>query len=244
MMKKIYLRSEVVWSALIFAALAFTFTYLNFCFFHKVSALSGKSLALGMLELKLLIAFLGFHLYSLYLLKRTAIFSFILYHGLALSYCFYLMTQKWNNVIFVALGFYFVFIFINWLYLSTELEISAYQGNVKSHEYLRLDRGLVKCHFFLGQDTYQGIVTNWDKRGCFVRVDRTVEIADEFNDNVDLKIHFRSVDFSLPSVLASIDPGANGFGFFFKVSDDSVEKELNNLVASLQRLGFEKDLLF
>lgn len=238
---KVKKKDILVVNLIVFLFLSFAFLYLQYAYRHHLSPFSlvyfKKSLELFW-----------------YALLPLSVCSFLVwkhhkFSPVLFTFCITLVSFKvveglfieFNKIIVVALFFYIViYYFLYQLYVYYLSMASLNANYVKSDLFSPLLKE-VNCILKLGEEEYQGNLTNWDGEGCFVKLTRPVSRP---GDKVRVRIDFKGRTFEQQGEVVAQSVDFTGIGIKFGKTPKGLNifnwAEFNELV---HELGYKPERL-
>ena len=237
---KVRRKDSVVFNSIIYLLLSFLFLYLQYAYRHQLSPLSltylRKSVELfwyvsipTVLAIFFLwrIRYVGTYLYAVCVL----LVSYKVVEGLFIEF---------NKVIVVALFFYVIISYFIYQILDQYFSRASINANYDSEDLFSPMLREIPCTVTVGDENFQGVLTNWDEEGCFLRLKN----KKSFPRRVGLLISFEGREFFQEGEVVAQAQDFLGVGIKFKAQGKSL-KTFNwaEFVELVHELGFSPERL-
>ncbi len=237
---KVKKKDTIISNVVIFLVLSFLFLFIQHAYRHHISPFSFVYLKKG-LELFWYVA-------MTLILSSILIWKHHRHSVLAYKISIFLVGFKvleglfieFNKVIVIALFFYITISYFLYQILSYYLSLASINANYDPHDLFDPMLKTIDCKVGSGELELKGHLTNWDKEGCFIKLNEAKEITDK----ISVTIYFADREFTQRGEVVASSLDLTGVGIKFQ----DTPKDLNvfnwsEFMEIVHELGFQPERL-
>lgn len=237
---KVKKKDMIIGNAVLYLILSFLFLYLQYAYRHHLSPFSlvylrksvelfwyiALSLAVSMILVwrhhRLALAAFSF---------STVLVSFKVVEGLFIEF---------NKIIVITLFFYSVISYFLYQLLKEYLSLASINPNYKTSDLFGPLLKKISCTVKLEESELPGFLTNWDREGCFIKLEQPRLLPSK----VQLVVHFQGRDFVQLGEVVAHTVDSTGVGIkFSKTPKDLKIFNWTEFMEIIQELGFQPERL-
>lgn len=237
---KVRKKGVIIRNIVIYLILSFFFVFIQHAYRHQISPFSGAYLKKSpelfwYVALTLLISvnmIWNHHRYSKYLFQMcTFLVSFKVLEGLFLEF---------NKIIVIALFFFIVISYFLYQLLSDYFGQASLNPNYTKNDLFKPLLRDIPCKIQTSSTESFGTLSNWDERGCFIKLDNPQEVP----DLVKVIIIFRDREFVQEGEVVASTADLAGVGIKFHKTIKSLDVfNWTEFVEIVHELGFQPERL-
>lgn len=237
---KVKKKDTIISNVVIFLALSFLFLFIQHAYRHHISPFSFVYLRKGLelfwyVALTLILSSIliwRHHPYSI-LFYKISIFvvGFKVLEGLFIEF---------NKVIVIALFFYVTISYFLYQILSYYMSLASINANYDPNDLFGPLLKTIYCKVGNEEFELKGHLTNWDKEGCFIKLDEARKIPDK----VDVTIFFADRQFVQEGEVVSSSLDLTGVGIKFQDTPKDLSVfNWSEFMEIVHELGFQPERL-
>lgn len=219
---KLYIvrKSKIVWNVFLFIFFSYFYFYVVDCLFKGLAPLLEKSI-INFVKNHLIISILWpLSLVLIHKIKKTSKLCILAWVIIAYVDQSTFLFANFDKLVFLSLVLYLIYFFIFYNMWVRELASSIYGPNLKIEDLKHRPRLKinVKVTYDKGYST-NGILTNWDEKGCFIFINNVIPINISL---VDVEISFKGATFANQGSIVTYLKGHKGIGVSFIPQDEKL----------------------
>jgi len=237
---KVRRKDVIILNVVIYLVLSFFFLFIQNAYRHQISPFSIAYFKKG-LELFWYVALV-------LLMSINMIWNHHRLSKLMFQACIYLVGFKvleglfleFNKIIVIALFFFIVISYVLYQLLNEYLNLASINPNYTNHDLFKPLLRDIPCRVSSQLFESTGTLSNWDDKGCFIKLHNAVEIP----DSVKVTIYFREREFLQEGEVVASTADLTGVGIrFHKTSKNLDVFNWTEFMEIVYELGFQPERL-